>query len=91
MARLIDINDIPSEILDGIVKNEKLDLPNTHITVRTILEMQDTVDAIPRAQIDEMVKEIEQLERFELRGETTPLVNVNKVIEIIHKYTDKEQ
>ena len=42
--------------------------------------------------LDKIRAEIESLERFEIRGEKTPLVNGDKALDIIDKYkADKEQ
>lgn len=41
--------------------------------------------------IEKLKAEVESLERFEIRGEVTPLVNVDRVLEIINKTESEEE
>ena len=50
---------------------------------------EESSKAYERGKQDTLKKmklEIEGLDRYTLRGEVTPLVNVNRVIEIVEKY-----
>ena len=50
--------------------------------------IRDTVEEMKQEQepiLDKIRAEIESLKRFEIRGEVTPLVNVDRVLEIIDK------
>ena len=76
--RLIDADKLPLDKIDDA------NYGSNYICIAP------TVDAIPRAQIDEMIKEIEQIHKdwFKEYDSATAYI---KISEFIHKYTDKEQ
>ena len=74
------------EILQGAIKK-----PNTKDGyLGQAIEM--AIKALEQEPILGKIRaEIESLERFEIRGEKTPLINGDNVLQIIDKYkTDKE-
>ena len=53
---------------------------------------KDCIKALEQEPVlDKIRAEIKSLERFEIRGEVTPLVNVDKVLEIIDKAESEDK
>lgn len=91
---LMDLNDIEDmpETLRGILKKHDIDVWKNGTMGRVyFVPLCRVIDIL--VQYEEMTTasqkmkaEIKKLERFEIRGEVTPLVNVDNVLQICDKY-----
>ena len=80
MGRSIDI-----DVLFDYFGNDAID-ETTRSNIEYFASEKGTVDAIPRAQIDEMIEEITKI------GATGWLdISTEEMLDIIHNYADKEQ
>ena len=53
-----------------------------------LMDMVDTLDVVPKPNIEEVISKVDNLPKFEIRGEVTSLVNVNNVLSIIKEGTN---
>lgn len=60
-------------------------LRDTSILIKLAEKGLKSEQEVIKPYIEKLKAEIESLERFEIRGEVTPLVNVDRVLEIIDK------
>lgn len=65
-------------------------LRDTSILIKLAEKGLKSEQEVIKPYIEKMKAEVESLERFEIRGEVTPLVNVDRVLEIIEK-TESER
>lgn len=102
MAEIDDLPNVYPKAEDCISRTEAIEMfVNTEdadsckwTTAGIVAELKDLPSVYPKSDksvLDDIKAEISTLKRFELRGEITPLVNVDNAIKIIDNYINRKE